>query len=333
MEDDPYGFAYHLERAAVKVMNRASRAAFARRVRRRFDGKAASTTEKPFDAQYPRRRWGEVLRAIHAAQKDVAAYVAVCEETGITAEDCLAIATLLRARKPEDALRWVERGVELDKMLARGSMAAYDLGELKRDLLVKLGRAGDAREDAWAEFCSHPGKYTYDDLMRHVPKAERATWHTRAMDASAGAGLDTLIELWLETKEIDHLVDRLNRANDGELQALSHYTAQPAAEQLAKSHPAVAARVFRALGIRILSAKKSKYYDAALSHLESAKECCARAGLDTQWKAVAAEVRDAHHRKLGFMARFERLVAGHGPSAEPSLLERAKSRWSSRGVR
>jgi hypothetical protein len=32
----------------------------------------------------------------------------------------------------------------------------------------------------------------------------------------------------------------------------------------------VAAKVYRALGMRILSAKKSKHYDAALSHVENA---------------------------------------------------------------
>ena len=63
-----------------------------------------------------------------------------------------------------------------------------------------------------------------------------------------------------------------------------------------------------------------------------AKECYTIAGLDPQWTAVVAEVRQAHHRKKGFMGGFERLVAGQGLSAEPSFLERAKSRWSSRGM-
>jgi hypothetical protein len=45
MDDDPYGFAYHLERDAVKVMNRASLAAFARQVRSRIDGELAGSAE------------------------------------------------------------------------------------------------------------------------------------------------------------------------------------------------------------------------------------------------------------------------------------------------
>lgn len=93
----------------------------------------------------------------------------------------------------------------------------------------------------------------------------------------------------------------------------------------------MAAKVFRALGMRILNAKKSRYYDAALSHFEDAKSCFERVGMGQQWDAVVAEVRQAHHRKVGFMPSFERLVAGQGPRQEPSLLERARNRWLPRG--
>ncbi len=116
MDNDPYGFAYQLERDAVKVMNRASLAAFARQVRIRFDGEPASGSEsRSGHAGYARRRWAEVLRAIYAAQRDVAAYIALCEETELSAEDCRAVATLLRAKKPQEALGWVDRGLALDK--------------------------------------------------------------------------------------------------------------------------------------------------------------------------------------------------------------------------
>jgi len=43
-----------------------------------------------------------VLRTLYVAQKNVAAYVALSEETGLTAQDCHVIATLLIGRrKPE----------------------------------------------------------------------------------------------------------------------------------------------------------------------------------------------------------------------------------------
>ncbi len=92
----------------------------------------------------------------------------------------------------------------------------------------------------------------------------------------------------------------------------------------------MAARVYRALGVRILNAKKSKHYDAALSHFENARRCYERSGLLREWAALVAKVRGAHHRKAGFMADFERLAAGQAPSEAPSFLERARRRWGAR---
>jgi hypothetical protein len=45
-----------------------------------------------------------VLRTLYVAQKNVAAYVALSEETGLTAQDCNLIATVLVGRrKPGEA--------------------------------------------------------------------------------------------------------------------------------------------------------------------------------------------------------------------------------------
>ncbi len=166
--------------------------------------------------------------------------------------------------------------------------------------------------------------------MRFVPKAERVAWHAKAMDAAERADLGALIGLWLETREIERLVRRLRAATDAEIEELSHYQTEPAARRLGRSHPDVAARVYRALGMRILAAKKSKYYNAALPHFENARRCYERSGLLREWAALVADVRGAHHRKAGFMADFERLATGHTPSEAPSFLERARSRWWAR---
>ncbi len=335
MEHDPYGFASTLERDAVKMMNKDALAVFARQVRARFEAKDATG---PASDRVPRRapahashRWGEILRAIYTQQRDVRAYVALCEQTPLSAQDCLAVATMLKARRQRDAaLAWVERGLAVGKGHPHGSMAGHDLATLKRDLLTKLGRSRDALEDAWAEFREAASTFSYAELMRLVPKAERAAWHAKAMDTAERADLGSLIALWLETREIERLVRRFRTATDAELEDLSHYRTEPAARRLAKSHPGVAAKVYRALGMRILNAKKSKYYDAALSHFENAKRGYERSGLHREWVALVADVRRAHHRKASFMADFERLGAGHGPSDAPSFLERARSRWSAR---
>jgi len=335
MENDPYAFAYTIERDVVKVMSKDGLAAFERQVKARSEARdaveKASDHAPRRDRAYPRRRWGEILRAIYVRQRDVRAYVALCEQTQLLASDCLAVATMLKTRRKRDeALAWVERGLALDKKAPHGSMAEHDLVALKRELLTKLGRHHDVLEDAWTAFSEHPNTFSYGDLMRFVPKAERAAWHAKAMDTSERGDLASLVELWLETREVERLVRRLRAATDAEIADLSHHWGEPAARRLAKSHPDVAAKVYRALGMRILNAKKSKYYDAALSHFENAKRCYERSGLDREWVALVAGVRLAHHRKAGFMTAFERLTAGHGPSDAPSFLDRARTRWSAR---
>jgi uncharacterized Zn finger protein len=99
---------------------------------------------------------------------------------------------------------------------------------------------------------------------------------------------------------------------------------------LEKAHPELSARLWRAQGMRIINAKKSKYYDAALSNFACAKRCYERAGLASEWDATVQSVRSSHHRKTGFMSGFEALAAGSRPETEPSFLERAKTRWSGR---
>jgi uncharacterized Zn finger protein len=206
-------------------------------------------------------------------------------------------------------------------------MAAHDLAKLKRELLTKLGRGNEALDAAWADYREHPSKHTYDDLMKFVPKAERSTWHHKAIEAATGADLHSLMELLLKTKELERLADLVGQSKDSALEGLSHYATEPAAKTLEKTHPAIAARLWRAQGMRIVNAKKSKYYDAALSNFESAKRCFERAGLATKWEKTVSQVRADHHRKTGFMSGFEGLVGGAGPSDEPSFLERAKARW------
>ncbi len=149
----------------------------------------------------------------------------------------------------------------------------------------------------------------------------------KAMVASEKGDLSSLIELWLEHKEFDRLVARLHRTTDDELEALSHYRTEPLARKLERSHPDVAARVYRALCMRIVNAGKSKYYEAALDHIEHAKKCYSKAGLDAEWQAVVAEVRKRHCRKKGIMAGFEDIFIDIPKQVEPSFLDRAKARW------
>jgi hypothetical protein len=59
-------------------------------------------------------------------------------------------------------------------------------------------------------------------------------------------------------------------------------------------------------------------------------QCYERAGLRAEWQALVGTIRADHRRKVGFMAGFEEVVAGGGPSARPSFIARAKARWARR---
>lgn len=206
----------------------------------------------------------------------------------------------------------------------------YDLDRLQRKLLTKLGRHNEALEAAWADFRQHPSKYSYDDLMQFVPKAVRKEWHEKALNAAEGADLHSLLELLVGTKETERLAELVRGVTDEALEVVSHYASEPAARKLERTHPELAARLWRAQGMRIVDAKKSKYYDAALSNFERARDCYRRAGLAVEWDQTVRRVCASHHRKTGFMSGFEALAAGAKRREQPSFMDRARARWSER---
>ena len=201
------------------------------------------------------------------------------------------------------------------------SGAGYDLDDLHRKLLTKLGRGEEALQAAWTDFRKHPCHYSYDDLMKFVPKADRAKWHQKAMSAATAGDLHSVIDLFVQTKELDRLAQLVRGTKDSSLEAVSHYTSEPAAKKLEKSHPDLAARLWRAQGMRIVNAKKSKYYDAALSNFERARDCYVRAGLSADWEETVWSVCAAHFRKSGFIGEFQELAGGSKRTERPSFLE------------
>ena len=329
MENDTYGFCHDLDREAVKVLDRKGMDAFVRQIRPKFESALTQDEKNARFPGYALRRWGGALKTLLASQRNVDAYIALCEQTGLGARECKAIAEMYRSQRcPEEALSWVERGLEIARSDSRRSYGDHELRELKRALLAKLGRPGDALESAWSEFQEYPSTFTYKELMRYVSAKEKKAWRQKAMEASEKGDLSSQIELWIEQKESGRLVSRLLRAADKELEDLSHYRTEPLARKLKRSHPGIAARVYRALCMRIVNAGKSKYYSAALDNIEHAKKCYARAGLEADWKSVVIDVRKRHFRKKGFMAGFEEIVSGAPKRVEPPFLERAKARWA-----
>jgi hypothetical protein len=327
MDDDPYAFCSEIEKDAAAAFDTKGLAAFEKQVRARFE----AASKEP--SGYPYRQWSGVLRAIYCEQRDIQAFIALAEQAGLKPEDCLEIAKLFAQRKPKESLAWVERGRALDLEKQFRSGAAYAIDKLHRELLTRLGRQSEALEAAWADFRKHPSKFTYDDLMNFVPKADCREWHEKALDAAKGADLHSKLELFVETKEMERLAELVRGSSDEALEELSHYATEPAAKRLEKGHPDLAARLWRVQGMRIVNAKKSKYYDAALSNFERARDCYERAGLAAEWEQTVRCVCAAHYRKTSFISGFQAVATGAKHRDSPSFLERAKARWGERHPR
>jgi len=320
MDHDNYGYCHGLEKEAVKVLDRAGLGAFEQAVQAKSVGGGKES--------YAHRRRVEILKAIHEKRRDVQGYTALCRAEGdLKPRDCEVIAELcLKRGQREDALVWVERGLDGEKKGLWPNQSAWHLPDLKREILKKLGRSGDALASAWEDYRRAPAVYSYEDLMKFVPKGERTQWHAKALAALDGADLTSTIGLLVKTKEWERLAAVIEVASHEKLVALSHHTTDPAAKSLAKSHPLLAGRLHVAMALRILEAKKSKYYDAALGNLETARKILLKEGRDEAWKALAGEIRENHRRKTGFMSAFERLDEGRA-AREPSFLDRARKRW------
>ncbi|MBI5526553.1 MAG: hypothetical protein HY897_09470 [Deltaproteobacteria bacterium] len=334
VEKDQYGFASDLEKEAVAVFSRTGLAVYEATIRglyetERSKAQAIAVAGKGADHQpYRLRQYGDVLKAIALRRGNINDYLKIAEEMGITPPDCEEIARLFKRRqRPEDALVWADRGIEMVKKLSRYDSVGYDLADFKRELLVKVGRSGDALQSVWAEFEEHPSAFTYRDLMKFAPKVEKQVWHEKAVALALQGPLDDAIELLVTAKEWERLAARVKAAKDVELEDISHFVLEPAAKGLAKDQPVLSGRLYQAQGMRTLVSKKSKYYNAALNNFRRAKECFVGAGQENLWQMIVDKVRTEHRLKSSFMPDFERLVAGKKPESDKSFLDRARQRW------
>ena len=329
---DDGGYCHDIEKTAVKALNRQGLNAFAEITFAQFTSVRAElekreNRDKDRSVSYKYRSLSRVLRAIYAKQQDADRYLEIAEETGLTPKDCAVLAEIHKKRKKlEGALSWIERGLELEKEKSWGSGSSWGLAEEKRDLLKQLGRSDEALESAWRAFEKHPSKYSYETLMEYVPRGQKTEWRNKVLKVADGADLSGALGLYIELKEWDRLAELVRKAKPAALEGTSHYTTEPAAKKLTRSHPDAAAKLFQAMALRILKAKKSKYYDAALENLDSARKCLEKANLGKKWDALANAIKREHSRKTSFMPGFEAMLERGSLPKQQSFLDRARER-------
>lgn len=330
-KNDQYAFCFEIEKKVVQVLDAEGRrlliAHFQGLVESALPKSAASPAKPIFEYDNNLRLPALTLKEIYESLQDVSAYAAVCERLGFSPRDCERLATMEKSKEHwAEALAWVDKGIALGPTRNWRNEVGYALQQLRTELLHRLGRKEDALAAAWTAFQASSDEFRYEELMRYVPKDERSAWHERAMAAASHADLDVFVSLCVKAREWEQLASRVRAAPSSELDALSHYTSEPAAKGLAKRNPLAAAKLYRALGMRILNSGKSKYYGPALDHFEHARDLYCGSGQKSEWDAIVSTVRRAHSRKRGFLSSFEQIVRGK-PRYSPSFTDLAQERW------
>lgn len=332
IDRDNYGFCHDIEGAVAKALDRCGLALFKAHFEQELDVAFA-----PFKASAPQcihdypwavRKPVHALKAVYLARNDLRSYTTLCERFLVSPKDCANIARLCEAKKrPVDALAWVERGLAAEQDRNWGNEASYALRGLRQKLLAKVGRRDEALESAWVDFARHPSALGYADFMKYVPRNTRDAWHQRAMQLAETVDMGGFVEICIETKEWEQLATQVVAAAHEELEGISHYVTEKAAQGLARKHPPAAAKIYRALAMRILKAGKSKYYSFALEHLRTAKRLYDKLGEPEEWQTLVDQIRCDHARKRGFMADFEAIVANRKVRPPESFAERSRRRW------
>lgn len=332
MEHDKFGFCHGIEKSVACILDRKGLASF----KKYFEDQLESAY-KPFSMDRPKsihdypwgvRKLAEILKNIYAVKRDVGAYVALCKKLAISPKDCEEIANLCKGkRRFADALSWVEKGLSLEAQGEWGNLSGHSLRSVREELLSRLGRTREAFESAWAAFQKRPSAHSYADLMKYANRDDVPHWHDEAITVAGAASLSAFMEICMETKEWDVLAHRINSVTREELEQLSHYATEKAAKGLARKHASAAAKIYCALGSRILKAGKSKYYSHALGHFREAKRLARKSSQEGLWQDLVDEIHERHSKKNGFIADFDKLVAGIPCEPTESFEKRARKTW------
>jgi len=332
MENDDYGFCYDIEKELAKVLNKAGFLIFRQHFQDRFKEAFGPFESKKarYIFDYPATVYisARTLKDIYVVKKDVKAYLALCDKVGTTPKDCEHIASLQKTKRHyEDALTWADRGLKLEKEREWGNQSSYQLTEIRQELLNKLGRREDALESAWAEFIEYPSDIGYDRLRKYIPKEDFRHWHEKAIQEAKKTSLSGFIEICTATKEWGVLSEHIAFVEQEELEKIGHYTTEKAAKGLTRKYCEAAAKVYAALGMRIILSGKSKYYHYALEHFRNARKLYKKSGCNQMWLSLVDRVRQDHSRKYSFIGDFEEIAAGNRPEPPESFEKRAQKRW------
>ena len=327
---DQYGFCHDIEKDVAGILDAEGYTLLVAHMQRNLQEKMVKAqgpaadrfSESGIAAQIA----ADALKEVYRARGDIASYAELAERSGLSPRDCERLAEMEKARRRwKPMLAWAEKGLALAETREWHGEAGHSLSELKMNALGRLGRKDEALAQAWRAFEEYPSVFRYEDLMRLAPRSARGQWQERALALAESGRLGDFMELCVKAKEWERLAARVLASTAEALEAVSHYVGEPVARGLTKRNLAAASAVYRAMGFRVLTSKKSKYYGAALKNFKDAQALFLKAGIEPEWSATVARVRAEHGRKYGFMEGFERLLKG-ALREEPTFDDRVNAR-------
>lgn len=332
MKNDEYGFCYNIEKSIVKIFYGKELRIFESIIKSHFDDayrrESPGKDKRIYNYSYSVRENTNILKTIYIEKKDIKSYLSLCEKVGVTPKDCEVIALLYKSIDNfQEALKWVNKGLKLEEKDNWQDESSYALEGIKRELSSLLGNNDYAVESAWSDFKKHPSEYSYDELMKYVEKKDINSWHNKAIEEAKKVPLDSTIELFIKTGELGVLIDRILAVKPEELENISHYIMEEAAQVLLNRNPMAAAKIYRAMGMRILNSGKSKYYNIALEHFLKVKTIYTKNNSEGEWLSIIKYIRENYSRKYSFIPYFEKLVLGKYPPPRESFIKRARKKW------
>lgn len=322
-EHDDYGLCHEIEKRLIPVFDKKTIDLFEKTIHSEIEEGQASLDKDSSGSSYRNRYNSEIIKLIYTEKNNFKSYIEYVQKMGMTPKDCEEIAKIFQKKKKyAEAMEWVEKGLKLNSK----NSSSYELGVLMKELLSKLGNKDGALNLAWDDFKKHPSDFSYKDLMKYVPFKGKNDWHNKVIDHIKDGPIEPVLAICVDTKEYGVLVDRILRCRHQTLEEIGHHSTEKAAKLLEKKHPEAAAKIYRALGVRIVNSKKSKYYSVAWEHFEKTKELYLKIGQEKEWDILVSKTLCEHSRKSSFIDGFKEIVAGT-KKKKVSFAERAENRW------
>lgn len=253
------------------------------------------------DRQEDRRVISDGYAEIADARKDVDGYIAAHVFARDAVHYSLEIAErMLAAKRPAEALEWLDRG--------SASLDRKRRAEVRAAALEGLGRAKESQAERWALFEATLNREAFNAYLDRLPESRRKAGRTKALAvAKKHDELTVALEFLVSIDELGVAESVILKRRD-EIDGSDYEPLRPVAKRMEGTRPLGAIVIYRALALEILRKTNGRAYRYAVRDLRKAN---ALAEHVRKWQGVAtatkfmSELRAAHRLKHSFWPLLE----------------------------